>query len=179
MNFKWIEKLDEDTIEHLFCLLNESVEDKGMLGFDSNNQEEIHQYIGDLSQELDKKTSHLLGVFNSSGSLIGMLVVKTNSIPTHKHIAEITKTLIRKRYRGSKGGGILFEGFSEILNFSEVHDISVLRFDVREGSRAEKIWRRLGFNTYGRLEKYSQYEGRYFPGVYMYGEVSDLKNNLG
>jgi len=170
-SYQWIDVIDVYSELAIRTLLSQSIEDFGILGFEKEDNEKIQHYINCLTLQVNSRISSVLLIDAVDESPAGMVVMTPKTHPTSQHIAELTKVIISKKYRGI---GILKDGLKEVVDKAKIHNVSHLIFDVREDSDAAKVWRHIGFNVYGRLEDYSRYNNDIHAGLFMHAKLSDL-----
>jgi ribosomal protein S18 acetylase RimI-like enzyme len=159
----WIIDLDEARRDRTVKLLMESVHDEGMLGFEEADELKAKIFVADLAGRLNDNDCWLLQA-DAGNDLAYSVVMERWGNPTGAHIAELNKAIVNHKYRG---GRLVMQAFSEILKKAETEGIEKFVIDVREGTRAEKLWRAIGFKEYGRLEDYSRHNGKKYAGIYM------------
>jgi ribosomal protein S18 acetylase RimI-like enzyme len=92
-----------------------------------------------------------------------------------RHIAELTTGAVHPDYRSSR---MVSGVFTEIVRRCERTGIELLRLDVREGIRAERLWRSFGFKEYGRLADYGRTGVENYTGIYLVQSVDRLKKKI-
>ena len=143
----WISKLDEARRDRTIKLIMESVKDEGMLGFEEADEPKVKNYVVDLAARLNSNDCWLLQA-DAESDLAYSVVMERWVNPTGGHVAELKKAIVNRKYRGGK---LVIQGFSMILKKAKTEGIDKFVIDVREGTRAEKLWRSIGFKEYGRL----------------------------
>lgn len=64
------------------------------------------------------------------------------------------------------------------MRLCQAKGIELLTLDVREGTRAHRLWQRFGFQTYGVLDDYARVNGVKHRGHYMAQSVQSLAQRL-
>ncbi|MDQ2882576.1 MAG: GNAT family N-acetyltransferase [Actinomycetota bacterium] len=155
----------------LAAMLAASVDDDGILGYARPPiAEESRAFVIDLEQMLDQGSGHVLIGTDSLG-VVAMCVLSANAMPNCKHIAEVSKAYLVPRVRGTPA---VFELANAVCEQAEQLGTDILTIDVRENSKAHRVWQRIGFTTYGILPDYSRVNGESFRGHYMWHSVADL-----
>ncbi|MFT5103389.1 MAG: RimJ/RimL family protein N-acetyltransferase [Candidatus Endobugula sp.] len=170
--YRWLNEISETEQSQIRQLFIASIEDEGMLGFDESDDEDISSFIYKLAAKVKNNISQvLLIVDESTGDPVGTVVLTRVQHKTSCHIAELSKVIISPGFRGS---GVLKNGIRELCVLALELGVSRFVFDVREGTESATLWSGLGFETYGRLEDYSHYKGKQYPGLFMTSSVSGL-----
>lgn len=178
LSFSWRTRLDERVTLEIIGMLQDSINDAAILGFsEKTGQDEYIGFLKELNRSLVNNSVYLLEIRNMvEDEIAGMTILVPNKTTNCKHIVDITKGFIRSKYRGRQGVSGAFNAIARKCR-SEGHDL--LTLDVREGSRAHKLWSSFGFQQYGRLERYSIYNNEVYPGVYLQQSLNDLEHTLG
>lgn len=177
--FYWVSKQQEINPYWtlFFALLEESVFDEGILGFEEKSLEEKNssysKYKKKLEVDLDSDLLDILLVFQDSTmtNLIATCQVKKSLQDTSKHISDIQKGIIQKKHRGTK---VLNLMFLEVAKRCLSQGVELLTLDVRKNSRAHKMWIYYGFKQYGTLEDYSRFEKVKYEGSFLFQKSKDL-----
>ncbi len=170
--YDWVDRLERGDKDIVAQFLIESSGDNDMLGFSENSHQDVNDYIDKLSIQIESRISYLMLVKNKElTECVGMVVLTPITHPTSSHIAEITKAIIIKNYRGA---GIFKKGLESVVVKSQELDVTRLIFDVREGSDSALLFQHVGFKIYGKLEDYSHYNGEVHSGLYMTASLDDL-----
>ena len=176
--FRWISDSNElDLVWNEYLnILNQSVNDKAILGFNSNALSfDIFKKFVEIHTDIGLLTTLLVYHSTEQPKLIATCQIKTSFQDTSKHIADIQKGIIDKNFRGTE---VLPMTLKEIVRYCDKKNIDILTLDVRENTIAHRTWLRYGFKTYGILPSYSYYEGNSFNGVFMYTKNSELSKLL-
>lgn len=167
----WVQRLDAPLREKTAALLLMSAADEGMLGYEAHHTGKVRAFVDELAARLDPQSCWLLQA-ETEEQLIYNVVMERWGNPTGGHIAEIKKAFVHPQYRG---GLLVRRALAAILEKAEQEHIEQFVIDVRAGTRAEKLWRSLGFREFGRLNDYSRHLGQTFQGVYMCGSRAELQ----
>jgi hypothetical protein len=143
----WISNLDQARRERTIELMMDSAKDEGMLGFEEADELKVKEFVADLAAKLNGNGCWLLQA-DAGNDLAYSVVMERWVNPTGAHIAELKKAVVNHKYRG---GRLVMQGFSEILKKAKIEGIDQFVIDVREGTRAEKLWRSIGFREYVRI----------------------------
>jgi hypothetical protein len=68
---------------------------------------------------------------------------------------------------------------AEIVSRARELGVEQFELDVRENSRAHRLWQQMGFRTWGVMDDYARVNGCAYRGHYMRQSVDDLSNRLG
>jgi L-amino acid N-acyltransferase YncA len=157
--------------EDLGEMLAASVADDGILGYAAEvTPGQRKGFVDFLAREVAHGSGHVLLGEDAEGAA-AMCVMKTNSMPNCQHIAEVSKAYLRPRVRGTAAVYYLAEAVcAQAANLG----VDLLTIDVREDSKAHRVWSKIGFTTYGILDDYARVDGRSHRGHYMRHCTSDL-----
>jgi ribosomal protein S18 acetylase RimI-like enzyme len=108
----------------------------------------------------------------AGGEAVGCVVLTQAATANQRHIGELTTGAVRPEHRGRH---LVSRAFAETVRRCEELGVELLRLDVREGIRAEKLWRFYGFEQYGRLDDYGRVGDQQYAGIYLAQPVSQLK----
>lgn len=175
MKVLWVTRLSPGVKRHVAYLLDLSVFDQGILGFDDpGDKTAIDSYLKSLDGKLQSGNSWLLYA-SEDGVPVFMILMERLPHPTSHHLAELKKAIINPVHRGQ---GLIRLGAAEISKKAREQGIDTLLIDVRSGTRAAKLWQVLGFKVYGRLEDYARYRGHSYAGLYMSSTVDNLERGV-
>lgn len=170
--YEWVGQLDSAQMKGIRGLFNSVLETETVIGFPGPlRDDEGGEFFEGLRLDIQLKRKQLLLVTGPDGQAVGMLLLSQNSQPNCKHQAELSKCIIHPAFRGQ---GILDEGLKSLAAHCQRIGVDLLLMDVRKGSRAEKIWRQLGFTPFGELADYARVDGRQEAGLYMSAPVQQL-----
>ncbi len=171
-SYNWCESISESLRCQIKHMLVQSVEDNGVLGFSMESKDaDFDKFISKLDDNLKNNANHLL-IMNADNEIAGMCVLVPNLTSNCKHIVDITKAFILKKFRGREG---VKGSYNEIIKKCLEHSYSLLTLDVRENSDAHKLWRLFGFVQYGRLENYAIVNGVSYSGIFMFQSTENFK----
>ena len=146
------------------ALINSSVEDNSILGFIKPiSNDNYNVYIENKKYELKNNSLELIFIFDDH-KLIGTVSLKYFRGSSKSHICEIHKGIIKKENRGIN---VLKKIFQAIEIQALKNNISKIILDVRENSRAHKMWKYIGFTEYGKLLDYSRIDNMTYSGCFM------------
>lgn len=156
----------------LGAMLADSVADDGILGYaEAPSEQQRSAFADGLQQACTDGSGHVL-VGRDDEGVAAMVAVRTNGMPNCRHLAEVSKAYLAPRVRGSR---TVFELAREVCAKAAELGVDVLVIDVREGSKAHKVWARMGFETFGVLPDYSRVGGQSHAGHYMWHAVASLR----
>lgn len=178
--FKWI--VNKEELENVWTdyvsLLNESIDDNAILGFDSNRNKDLDdRYKKYLFMCLEMKLLEILIVYKNINNrrIIATCQIKKSFQDTSSHIADIQKGIVSKKFRGKNlAKNTLIEVAERCIDL----DISLLTLDVRKNTSAHSLWLIYGFEEYGILKNYSKFKEVEHEGAYLYQNSKDLLNKL-
>ncbi|MBT0768729.1 hypothetical protein KIH74_07315 [Kineosporia sp. J2-2] len=169
----WPEDLTAHRVS-LRAMLIASIEDEGILGYgDEITDADGDAFADELARGLRDGSTHVLLGEDDSG-VFAMCVMRRPAMANCRHLAEVSKAYLAPRARGSGAVLELALAVAERLTWIGVERIQI---DVREHSHAHRVWRGLGFETFGVLDDYSRYGGARHRGHFMTVTVPDLLRN--
>jgi len=174
VEFMWPKSIDLATGQGIVALYNDAIASTTVIGYTKPLEDEGAALIEDLQQALEKDAIALF-LIRKGQEVIGMAIISSTPMHNCRHIAEISKGIIRSDHQKS---GILRSGFLDIARYCEENGHELIKLDVRENSVPHQIWSALGFTEYGRLDDYARVDGVSHPGVYLCQMTADLKERL-
>lgn len=173
---QWNPKLDRNVIEAILALYDATTLDGGTLGHASPmTSAERDRFASDLAYGLRAGDLHLL-LARSAGRPVFMAMLVPDRLPNCRHRATLCKGTVHPDWRGR---GMVTRAFRALIERAEQLGIEQFVLDVREGTRAQALWRRLGFVTFGVLEDYARVGNARHRGYYMVQSVDALRVRLG
>jgi ribosomal protein S18 acetylase RimI-like enzyme len=171
--YEWVTSVDAARMKQIRALFNAVLETETVIGFPGPLREEEGQaYFDGLAQDVQLQRKDLMLVQQGpERRAVGMVLLSQNSQPNCRHIAELSKCIIHPEFRGQ---GVLDDGLRALAAHCQQLGVDLLTMDVRKGSRAEKIWRQLGFTPFGELADYARVNGRSEAGIFMSAPISAL-----
>lgn len=172
---QWLHRADSSIAQDIMKLINSTVGDGGVLGYEQEmSADQGADFTAALLTRIQGGDTHaLLG--RSPGGPACLVIVSRSSMPNCRHIADLSKGVVHPDYRGS---GLVARAFVEIVQLCQTTGIELLTLDVREGTRAHRLWQRFGFHTYGVLEDYARVNGEKHRGHYMAQSVESMALRL-
>ncbi|MGD3107849.1 hypothetical protein [Streptomyces sp. YGL11-2] len=170
LHWHWAADL-HDHSKDVAGMLAASVADEGILGYAAQpTEDQLTGFVDGLKELQAKGTGHVLVGEDAEGT-VAMCVIKTRSMPNSRHIAEVEKAYLSPRVRGTTA---VYQLARHVCLKAAELGTELLLIDVREGSKAHRVWTRLGFTTYGVLDDYVRVDGQRHRGHYMRHQVADL-----
>lgn len=153
-------------------LINEAVADEGTLGYAAPmTAAQADAYVAGLNLRMASGDCHVFLV-HVGGEPAFMAILSVSGMPNCRHRAEISKGVAARHFRGR---GLVDLAFREIVKRAETLGVEQLVLDVREGTRAHRLWQRYGFQTYGVLEDYARFGGVSHRGHLMVQTTASLR----
>ncbi len=172
----WLDRIDPPEARRLVELVNATVPEEGILGFpEALAGREAEALVEELSRGLAEGKLHVLAASDPEEGIVGTLILEPRSLPTQRHIAEIRRAVIHPSWRGSR---ILIRALAAIVAHCRTLGVELLTIDVRADTRSERLWRKVGFEEYGRLEDYARVEGVPYAGVFLQQTVAAIEQRL-
>lgn len=172
-SWQWPDDLDLYR-EELAALLIASAADDGVLGYAGTDPEPAHAFAAGLAEAVEDGDAHVL-VGTDGDGVAAMCVLEVNQQPNCRHLAEVRKAYLRPRLRGTSA---VLELAAQVCAKAREQGAEKLTIDVREGTKAHRVWEHLGFTTFGVLEDYARVDGRSHRGCYMVHSVAALEEYL-
>lgn len=175
VSLRWLRQIDADTAQQIVELINSTVEDGGTLGYERvMTPEQGVEFSLSLQSRLQEGGTHAL--LGSNGyEPVCFVMLSQSGMPNCRHIGNLSKGVVHPRHRGH---GVVPRAFREIVVMARTLGIELLTLDVREGSRAHRLWSTLGFASFGVLNDYARVNGVSHRGHYMMQRVDDLAARL-
>jgi ribosomal protein S18 acetylase RimI-like enzyme len=175
IDVEWITAFDRDTVLGIAALVNFAVSDGGTLGYARPLQpHEADSLVGALRRRVIDGEAHVL-LGRSAGTPVMMAVLSLNEMHNCRHRAELSKGIVHPSFRGTR---LVELALGKIVERAELLGVEQLVLDVREDSRAHRLWKRFGFATYGVLEDYARLDGTSWRGHSMVQSVASLRARL-
>ncbi|MEF7614652.1 GNAT family N-acetyltransferase [Aquincola sp. MAHUQ-54] len=176
VTLRWVTEFDAATSASVVALVDcAAAGDRGTLGYASSmTAGQAQDFIAGLQRRVAAGDAHAL--YGQVGGMPAMSgVMALTAMPNCRHRAELSKGVIRPEFRGLR---YLQMGLREMVRRAERLGVEQFVLDVREGSRAQALWKRLGFRTYGILDDYARVGGVRYNGHFMVQEVASLRARL-
>ena len=172
VKYGWISGSNASDGHAMVELINAAVADEGTLGYAAPmTPAEADAYVGSLHRRVASGDCHVFLV-RVGGEPAFMTLLSVTSMHNCRHRAELSKGVAAPRFRGQ---GLLNLAFREIVKHAETLGVEQLVLDVREGTRAHRLWQRYGFQTYGVLEDYARFSGVSHRGHFMVQTTASLR----
>jgi ribosomal protein S18 acetylase RimI-like enzyme len=173
----WVAAGESAALGEVIDLVSIVSRDEPFVGCPSSPSDvDLKVLTGRLASGLRSGNTHVLTVRDAAGSVIACVAMTRPATANQRHIAELTTGAVHPAHRGQ---GVVTAAFGELVAQCERLGIDLLRLDVREGIKAEKVWRGYGFEVYGRLADYGRLGGMSYAGLYMAQPVAHLKATIG
>lgn len=171
MQFDWPNNLSQTDMRQMTELMNTVAVKETTLGF----YEPLDIGAGmalmeGLQADIRKGICHLLIARDITQTIVGMIVLAPQTLPARRHIVEFRRCVIDPGHRGQ----FLLDGWDLVLRKVQQLNCDVISLDVRSDGKAEQLWRRLGFQEYGRMEDYARVRGRIITGYFLRAYLKDI-----
>lgn len=174
--FTWPTMLSPLRKRRIVDLLNAILATETQIGFPGvMPMEEGLAFVNNLQEEITANNCLLFNILHGDGEVVGMAILKRDLQPNCKHVVEVCKGMIHPKFRGE---GVMEAAFLEIGEKCLEQGMELLKLDVRKGTKAEQVWKFIGFKTYGHLEDYAREDGQVFAGAFMCQYACDLIKRL-
>jgi len=172
MQFDWPSSLSLLDMKQMIELMNTVAVRETTLGFHEPLDMNAGMALMDgMLADVKKGAIHLLIARDDTQRIVGMIVLAPQTLPARRHIVELRRCVIDPAYRGQ----FLVEGWEVTLEKVQLLQCDVMILDVRSDGKAEQLWRRLGFQEYGRMDDYARVRGRIITGYYLRAYVKDIQ----
>lgn len=172
VKYGWISGLDGSDGRAIVGLINEAVDDEGTLGYAAPmTTAQADAYIAGLNIRMASGDCHAFLV-RVDGEPAFMALLSVSGMPNCRHRAEISKGVAARRFRGRR---LVDLALREIVKRAEMLGVEQLVMDVREGTRAHRLWQLYGFQSYGVLEDYARFGGVSHRGHFMAQTTASLR----
>jgi len=173
--FIWLDSIDASIGAGIVALYNDAIRSTTVIGYtQALGEAEGRELIEDLSESLESGDISLFVVLADS-EVVGMAILKSNDMPNCRHIADLSKGIMRSDYQKS---GLMKQAFLSIAEHCEQRGQELITLDVRANSVPHQIWLSLGFVEYGLLEDYARVDGVSHAGAFLCQPTADLKARL-
>lgn len=175
VQYLWPTSIDPRTGAGIVALYNDAIKHTDVIGYrHALSDEEGQALVADLEESL-RRGSIAVFVIRDGDDVVGMALLSSSKMPNCRHIANLSKGIIRSDYQKR---GLLKGAFLAICDYCDAYGYSRITLDVRENSRPHQLWLGLGFTEYGRLVDYARVEGIAHPGVYLEQSSASLRARL-
>jgi predicted GNAT family N-acyltransferase len=175
MRFEFVKELSEPDMTAMVVLLNQVAARETTMGYhEILSPTAGRELTCGIDEEIRQGTSHVLVARNDSDTIVGTITLTPQKLPARKHVVEMKRCVIHEDYRGT----MLLDGLRAVLEKTDELGCDVVVIDVRSDG-PEKLWRRLGFEEFGRLADYARVRGTVIPGVFMYATTARLRATAG
>ncbi|WP_427309961.1 GNAT family N-acetyltransferase [Cupriavidus sp. H39] len=173
IHLKWLSDLAGTDARRIVELV-QCTAGEGALGYAGHmSNDEAGTFVTELRYRLSSGALALVG--EADGNLVFFCMMTRNAMPNCRHRAELTKGVVHPEYRGQN---IIPRAFREIVLKAEALGIQQLILDVREGSRAHRLWQRFGFKSYGVLDDYARVGDEAYRGHFLAQTVGALRKQV-
>lgn len=174
--YTWLTPQDRAELADVVDLVVLVSADDPFLGLPARpTDQQTAQLHARLRDGLAAGATQVLAVRTSAGEVVGCVAVNRPATSNQGHIGELTTGAVHPGHRGKR---VVTGAFGEIVRHCEHVGIELLRLDVRQGIRAERLWRAYGFQEYGRLADYGRVDGHSYTGIYLAQPVSRLRRTI-
>jgi predicted GNAT family N-acyltransferase len=175
MRLEFVNELSVQDMDAIVVLLNQVAVRETTMGYHETLSVTAGRAVArNIGEEIRKGTSHVLVARDANGTIVGMITLTPQQLPARKHIVEMKRCVIHEDFRGT----MLLDGLRAVLEKTEELGCDRVVIDVRSDG-PEKLWRRLGFEEFGRLADYARVRGNVIAGVYMQASTAQLRATAG
>ncbi|MEV8515099.1 GNAT family N-acetyltransferase [Dactylosporangium sp. NPDC051484] len=170
MQYTWPTELSEDDMLEMLDMMNAVAVRERTLGFfEPLDRGKGLNLLRAFDADLRRGTVQLLAVRNDEGRMVGMVTLARAPLPARRHVVEMRRCVVHPDYRGQ----FLIEGWEHALRKAVEMGCAVVTLEVRDDGPVA-LWRRIGFNEYGRLPDYARNDGNPVTGFFMYARCREL-----
>ncbi|HVG17622.1 MAG TPA: hypothetical protein VNI02_01110 [Blastocatellia bacterium] len=173
MYFEWATSLTESDKAQMLAILNTVARNEGTNGIPRPlTDEEAEKFTDSLDRSLRRKECHQLftrdGPDNRIVAIATLEQIKMN--PARRHVIEVKRMASAPELRGF--GRYLLEGWRVILEKCREIGCDLVNIDVSEDG-PYRMWQKLGFRTYAKIEDYARVGERRLDGYFMHVYVDE------
>lgn len=163
---------DTDRIEGLVEVLQDVVDDGASVGFlATDGTPELERYWRGVLQSLGPGL--LLWIAEDRGQVVGTVQLAPSLRSNGRHRGDVQKLLVRA---SAQGKGVATALMQVLESHALEHGLSLLVLDTHSGSRAESLYRRLGWQEAGSIPRYAAVpDGTLISTTYFYKDLRDPK----
>lgn len=175
IQYAWPTSIDAKTGAGIVALYNDAIKHTDVIGYkQALDEAQGKALIADLQDAVQRGGTALM-VISDGDQCIGMVLLSSSDMPNCRHIATLSKGIIRSDYQKR---GLVRDAFLSISDYCDANGHTLIMLDVRENSRPHRLWQSLGFTEYGRVDDYARVDGVSHPGVYMQQTTAALRARL-
>lgn len=175
IEYTWPTSINAAIGAGIVSLYNDAIKHTDVIGYQTALDEaQGRALIATIQGELHRKETALM-LIRDGDQCVGMVLLSSSDMPNCRHIASLSKGIIRSDYQKL---GLVRGIFLSVCDYCDVNHHSLILMDVRENSFPHKLWQRFGFTEYGRLADYARINGVSHPGVYMQQTTTALRARL-
>ncbi|HDS1512130.1 GNAT family N-acetyltransferase [Stenotrophomonas maltophilia] len=175
VQYSWPTLIDMAAGAGIVALYNDAIKHTDVIGYQAALDEaQGAALIAGIQGELQRGETALM-LIRDGEQCVGMVLLSWSDMPNCRHIATLSKGIIRSDYQGR---GLVRDAFLSISDYCDANNFTLIMLDVRENSRPHKLWQSLGFTEYGRVNDYARIDGVSHPGVYMQQTTAALRGRL-
>ncbi len=138
--------------DEFVALLADAIEGGASVGFVLPfSAEDLEPFWDDVAAGLEAGGRELL-VHEHGGRIVGAVQLVPCGKPNGRHRAEVQKLIVLRRARGAGIGEHLMR---EVERIAAARGHRLLLLDTREGSAADRLYRRLGWHPFGAVPDYA------------------------
>lgn len=178
MYFEWARGLTESDKAQMLAILNAVASKEGTNGIPRPlTDEEAEKFTGSLDRALRHNECHQLftrdGPDNRIVAIATLEQIKMN--PARRHVIEVKRMASTPELRGF--GRYLLEGWRVILEKCREIGCDLINIDVSEDG-PYRMWQKLGFRVYAKIEDYARVGERRLDGYFMHVYVQEAYDAL-
>ncbi|MEJ3744944.1 GNAT family N-acetyltransferase [Actinomycetes bacterium KLBMP 9797] len=174
MKYEWPNELSANDMREMLDLMNGVAVRERNLGFNEPlSDEDGLALMRAFDADLRRGTVRLLVARTEGDHIVGMVTLARAPQPGRRHVVDLRRCVIHPDYRGR----FLTTGFEEALRTAAEMGCDILTLEVRDDGPM-RLWRRMGFQEYGRLHDYARKDGRSVTGYFMYARRADLEDHF-
>lgn len=172
---EWVPDISTELAPEIIALVDCAVGDRGTLGYvEPMSTSQAGAFVADLRRRMAAGESHVL-LGRVSGKPAFLAILTLNGMPNCRHRAELSKGVVHPDFRGQQH---VQRGLKSLVLRAEQLGVEQFVLDVREGSRAHRLWQNFGFESYGVLDDYARIHGTRHRGCFMVQTVASLRARL-
>jgi hypothetical protein len=173
MHYEWATSLTESDKAQMLTILNTVASKEGTNGIPRPlSDEEAEKFTASLDRALRRQECHQLftrdGPDNRIVAIATLEQIKMN--PARRHVIEVKRMASAPELRGF--GRYLLDGWRVILDKCRGIGCDLINIDVSEDG-PYRMWQKLGFRTYAKIEDYARVGERKLDGYFMHVYIEE------
>jgi ribosomal protein S18 acetylase RimI-like enzyme len=170
VQYDWPTELSRDDMVEMLELMNAVAVRERTLGFfEPLDPEAGMALMQAVDADIRRGAVQVMAVRTDEGQIVGMVTMARAPLPARRHVVDMRRCVIAPEHRGQ----FLLEGWEHALRKAITMGCDLMTLEVRADGPVG-LWRRLGFQEYGRLPDYARNNGDPVTGHFMYARCREV-----